>query len=300
MNSRQLQYAIALSENLNISQTAERLNISQPALSKQILSLEEELGVMLFDRTVTPLKLTFAGEDFIRGAKDLLFREERLKRSMEDYKEGEKGSVIIGISPFRALYFISDIVKKLQEKYSGLKVILKEMGSAQLHKEAAEGLVDFSIVNLPADANMLDIIPLHKEMLVLAVPKVYANGLKQVKNDDKLSSVCLGDCKNVPFIALGRKQELRQLFDKLCVTNDFTPDITTEVVGITTAWSLCNAGVGACVLPFRFIEGNAIGKDIEIYSLKDAEILREPAIIMRKGAHISKFAKDAIDLIKNR
>lgn len=300
MNSRQLQYAVALSENLNISQTAELLNISQPALSKQILSLEEELGVTLFERSVTPMKLTDAGENFIRDAKDLLFREEQLKHSMEDYKNGAKGSIVIGISPFRAIYFISDIVKKLHEKYPGLKVVLKEVGSAQLHKEAAEGLVDFAIVNLPADKNLLDIIPLEKERLVLAVPKAFCDSLKQRKKGSKMSSISLKDCEKIPFIATGKNQELRQLFDKLCLTNDFTPNITTEVVGITTALSLCNAGVGACVLPFRFIEGNGIGEKVGIFSIKGAEIVRQPAVIMRKGAYISKFTKDAIEFIKNR
>ena len=67
MNSRQLQYAIALSEIRNFSQVAEKLNISQPALSKQILSLENELGVKLFDRATTPLLVTPAGQQFIQG-----------------------------------------------------------------------------------------------------------------------------------------------------------------------------------------------------------------------------------------
>ena len=68
MNLRQLQYAVALSRTLNISQTAENLKITQPALSKQILSLEKELGLALFDRSTTPLKLTQAGENFIKFA----------------------------------------------------------------------------------------------------------------------------------------------------------------------------------------------------------------------------------------
>ena len=61
MNLRQLQYAVALSRTKNISQTAENLKISQPALSKQILLLEKKLGVLLFDRTTNPLKLCKTG-----------------------------------------------------------------------------------------------------------------------------------------------------------------------------------------------------------------------------------------------
>ena len=76
MNSRQLHYAIMLSEIRNFSQVAEKLNISQPALSKQILSLENELGIKLFDRTTTPLTVTPAGQHFIQGAADLVYKED--------------------------------------------------------------------------------------------------------------------------------------------------------------------------------------------------------------------------------
>ena len=75
MNAKQLQYVIALSQARSFSEVAEQLNISQPALSKQVIGLEQELGVRLFDRSTTPLSLTPAGEHFVREAKDLLFKE---------------------------------------------------------------------------------------------------------------------------------------------------------------------------------------------------------------------------------
>ena len=71
MNTKQIQYVLALSETLNFSQTAEQLCITQPALSKQILHIEKDLGVKLFDRNHTPLTLTPAGEYFVRNARRL-------------------------------------------------------------------------------------------------------------------------------------------------------------------------------------------------------------------------------------
>ena len=74
MNSKQIQYAIKLSKIRNFSQVAEQLNITQPALSKQIMTLEKELGVKLFDRSNNPITLTPAGEHFIRNAAEILYR----------------------------------------------------------------------------------------------------------------------------------------------------------------------------------------------------------------------------------
>ena len=79
MNSRQLQYAILLSETLNFSQVADQLGISQPSLSKQILALEAELGIKLFDRNHSPMTVTPAGEYFIEEARELLRHHEMIR-----------------------------------------------------------------------------------------------------------------------------------------------------------------------------------------------------------------------------
>ena len=76
MNTKQIQYALALSETLSFSQVAEQLGITQPALSKQIQHLETELGVKLFDRNHSPLTLTPAGEYFVRNARELVYKED--------------------------------------------------------------------------------------------------------------------------------------------------------------------------------------------------------------------------------
>ena len=116
MNTKQIQYAVELSLDLNFSQTADRLGISQPALSKQILALEKELEVRLFDRATVPMTLTAAGEHFIRRARELLYQEDQLLRSMDAYKSGESGRLVIGISPFRSQYLIPSVVQAVRRR----------------------------------------------------------------------------------------------------------------------------------------------------------------------------------------
>ena len=112
------------------------------------------------------------------------------------------------------------------------------------------------------------------------------------------ATININDCADLPFIALGKTQELRQMFDKMWITNNFNPQITTEVVGITTAWNLALAGVGATVLPYQFLDDKSIGEDVEIFLIDNFTTTRQPAIVMRKNKRISKYAKTAMDLIK--
>ncbi len=295
MNAKQLQYAVALSKALNYSQVAEQLNISQPALSKQIIALERELGVRLFERGV-PLQLTPAGEHFIREAEDILFREDQLKRSMQDYKIGERGQLVIGISPFRSLYLIPSLVKKVRDRYPGIQVRLREISSDILRKEAAEGKYDFAIINLPVDESVLDVRPIEPDTLVLAVPTAMLDKVQHLPGGD-LPEVDMSDCRNLPFIVVGPTQEMRQLFDKLCSAANLKPKIAMEVVGVTTAWAMCRAGIGATLLPYQFISDNEFDDRITLLKLKNASSFRQPAIVTRRGQHLSPYAQYAMDLL---
>ncbi len=294
MNTRQLRYALMLYENLNFSLVAEKLGITQPALSKQILNLENELGVKLFDRTTTPLTVTPAGEHFFKESRKLVYREEQILRSMEEFKSGERGRLTIGISPFRSLYLIPNIIKKVKLQYPHVEVVLHEASSDALRKEAAEGKYDFAVVNLPVDETLLDVTPIELDDLVLAVPTDMCEGLW---SDEQIE---LSRCKNLPFVVVGQTQEMRRLFDKCCAAADFQPKIAVEVVGISTAWAMCREGIGATLLPRQFATYMGTGESVRLFSVKQNVRTRQPAVITRKGQYISEYAEYAIGLLTNK
>ncbi len=298
MNTRQLQYAVLLSQIRNFSLVAEKLNITQPALSKQILSLETELGVKLFNRTSNPLTLTAAGEHFIREAKELIYKEEQLLRSMERYESGKAGQLVIGITPLRSSYLISDTVKAVRDAFPEITVKLREAASGILRKEIAEGKYDFAIVSLPVDDSVLNVLPLEQDRLVLAVPEDLVHLLPDA---DTLEEIEFSDCKNLPFVVAGQGQEMRVLFDKLCASASFTPSIAVEVVELATAWTIASAGVAAAVLPKQFVEKGHHSDSVKIISIKNAPYTRQLAIVTKRGQYISHAAELAIDLLsKNK
>lgn len=296
MNSRQIQYAITLSQTLNFSQAASKLGISQPSLSKQILSLEEELGVKLFDRNRVPLNLTPAGEYFIQKAQELLYREEQLHREIRKFRSGENGQLTIGMTPFRSTYLSTDIVKKVRDEFPGVKVTLHEVGIAQLRKDAADGKLDFAIINLPVDTSLMDVIPLKQDTLVLAVP----NSMRELIDDseDTQESLDLIRASKLPFVVLGQGHELRQHFDNMCSTAGFVPNIAAEVTAISTAWSMIHAEVGAAIVPLQPSSNTLADEGITFYKIKNSLYSRQTAIVTRRGQYLSKYAKYAIDLLK--
>lgn len=296
MNTKQIQYALALAETLNFSRAAEQLGIFQPALSKQILNLENELGVKLFDRTTNPLALTSAGEYFLREAQSLLYQEDQLRRSLEEFKSGERGRLVIGLPPLRALYLIPTITAKLRERFPGVQVVLHESSTDTLRKEAAEGKYDLAIVTLPVDESVLDVTPIEPDTMVLAVPKAMAAALP-FEEGEPFPIIGLENCRDLPFISVGQTQVMRQLFEKTCAAANFRPYIAAECVGVTTAWALCRAGVGATLLPLQLIRHIGGADELALFTLKHSVRSRELAIITRRGQYLSPYAAYAIQLL---
>ncbi len=296
LNLRQLHYAVMLSETGNFSQLAEKLNITQPALSKHILTLEKELGIQLFDRTTAPLSLTAAGEFFIKEAKELLYKEDQMLRSMKQFCTGERGELTIGITPFRSAYLIPDIVKRVREEFPGVRVKLIEEGSEQLRKDAADGRFDFAIVNMPVDETLLRATPIEPDKLVLVYSRELEDTFTALKDKDEID---FRSCEELPFVVLGAGQEMRVLFDNLCTSLNVYPEIAAEVVNMTTAWEMACAGVAATLLPLQFVN-SAADRKLVVKRLVNSVQLRQPAIVTRKGQYISPYAKYAIDLLTDK
>lgn len=294
MNSRQLQYAVLLSQTRNFSQVADQLGISQPSLSKQILSLEAELGIKLFDRNHSPMTVTPAGEYFIQEARELLYKEDQLYKGLDRFKSGENGRLVIGVTPFRSLYLMPGIVRRVKARYPGVQVVLHEANSTQLRKEAAEGKYDFAVVNLPVDDSVLDAVPIEPDTLVLAVPA----SMQALLPENAGTAIDFASVRELPFVVLGQSQELRQLFDKLCAAAEFHPNIAAEVVGVTTAWAMAHAGVGAALLPLQFVSSQHFDENLILLTIQDNTYIRQPAIVTRRGQYLSDYARYAMELLQ--
>ena len=140
---------------------------------------------------------------------------------------------------------------------------------------------------------MLEATPLEPDTLVLAVPKAMAE-----KVDAADGHISFAQAKGLPFVVLGKNQELRQLFDKLCAVAEVEPEIAAEVVGVTTAWAMARAGVGAALLPLQFVRSAHFAEDLVLFTLEDNTYSRQPAIVTRRGQYISPYAQYAMDLLK--
>lgn len=120
MDIKHLRYATALAQELNFARAAEKLHLSQPALSRAIQTLEEQLGFLLFDRNKRNVATTTAGEAFLQQAKGILFQMRTLELNMAQLRDGSGGHVAFGAGPSPTNSLLNETLAALRRQYPGI------------------------------------------------------------------------------------------------------------------------------------------------------------------------------------
>ena len=103
-------------------------------------------------------------------------------------------------------------------------------------------------------------------------------------------------CEKLPFVVVGKNQEMRQLFDRLCVRSQIQPSIAMEVVGVATSWEMVRAGIGAALVPLQFVKNKNM-EGITLLSIKDGITTRQPVVVTRHGQSQTEYARYAIGIL---
>lgn len=142
MELRHLRYFVAVAEELSFRKAAQRLNISRPALSKQVKDLEDEIEVRLLDRDTVSVALTKAGELFLEDSQKLLSMAEQAIERASQAQSGHRGRLRIGSVGIIATDFLPRTLKIFKQKYPGVEVVFVEMLPAEQLDALAQGRID--------------------------------------------------------------------------------------------------------------------------------------------------------------
>lgn len=163
MNFTQLEYLKDLYNHGSFSAAAQRLGITQPALSLQIQKLEEELGFKLLDRTKRPLQFTGEGKYFYHKSIEILKMVEELKLASIELSEEVKGNVQVGIIPTLAPYLVPMFINELNKSHPGLQIDVSEQKTEDIISNLKLGDLDCGILSTPIVVNGIIFEPLFYE-----------------------------------------------------------------------------------------------------------------------------------------
>ena len=243
MELRHLRYFVAVAEERNFTRAAERLHIAQPPLSRQIQQLEEELGVVLIEKGVRPLRLTEAGAFFYAHAKPLLDQVRDLRTMTQRVGKLER-KLSVGFVASTLYGLLPDIIRRYREANPEVDVTLHEMTTVEQLKALKEGRIDVGFGRIKSEDTSIRRILLREEPMVVAL----FPGHRLAEREGNLR---LTDVMHEPLL-LYPKAPRPSFADQVLAAfreANLTPDHVTEVRELQIAMGLVAAGQGIAIVP---------------------------------------------------
>ncbi|WP_249870069.1 LysR family transcriptional regulator [Oceanobacillus saliphilus] len=244
MEIRQIQYFMEVAEREHMTDAADAMHVAQSSVSRQILNLENELGVELFIREGRNVKLTPIGKIFLERMKQVMNLMEEAKREVIEYLNPEKGTVRIAFPISMAAYTLPSIIYAFRTRYPEAKF---QMSNA-LYDDLIDGVVkgNFNLAMIAPMPNKNKVkkingTTLFTENIVALIPHNHPLATK--------TSIMLQELKNDPFVVLPEGYIFREQVIQACQQAGFSPNIAFEGKDIDALKGLVSASLGVALMP---------------------------------------------------
>lgn len=295
MDLKQIEYIVKIAEEKNITRAAEKLFLTQPALNKQLLKLEKELGVPLFHRVKNAWELTYAGEVYVENARSILNIKNETYKIINDIANVKKGRLSVGFIPERGSTMFSHVYPEFYRMYPKITVEPTEARALQLESLISKGALDIAFITLPSNEIPVNpIIPISKEELVLAVPINHKLSHLATPLEDKLTCIDLSLFKDDVFVLTSRETTSRCRIDAFFDEAGFFPNILLEVSNSSAIIDMVSNGICCSIMPRYYAKND--GRTV--YFSLETEPSWELAASYKKDSYLNQASLDFIELAK--
>lgn len=248
----QLRSFVAVAEDLSFRKAAERLHVSQPPLTRQIRSLEESLGVTLFDRGRRNVTLTPAGRMFLTEARSLVEAAGRARRLVRDVHAGRVGSVRVGYIEPAAFDLLPHVLARFRRALPGVDLELHEMHSFEAVRQLEQHKVDVAYLRPPVESTTIELTMLHPDRLIAVLPEGHGFGAGPIR---------LSDLRDEPFVTYASSlgSGITGAALQACAAAGFSPRVEGYATSTPMLMSLVAGGTGVGLVAHQFSKIPYIG-----------------------------------------
>jgi LysR family nitrogen assimilation transcriptional regulator len=286
MDFKQLRTFLAIVETGNVTRAAELLHIVQPAVSRQLRLLEEDVGSALFDRTRRGMQLTKAGKTLVEYARRALNELDRARAEISPTQVGISGIVTIGLLPSTSDLLAGPLVSRIARKYPGVKIRIAVGHAGTLQTWLESGEVDVALLYEPTNTASILMQPLLEEsMCVVGLPK---HGLTLSK------TVSLRELVRTPMILPSAPHGIRMLVDHACMQLGIDLAVVAETNAMSVQKSLVLGGHGVTILPLIAVAGEVAAGTLSAARLANPLVTRKLALAVSASRQLSMPVQHAI------
>ncbi|HUY81368.1 MAG TPA: LysR family transcriptional regulator [Acidobacteriaceae bacterium] len=291
MDFEQLRTFMEVSRLRSFSRAAEKLSVTQPAISAQIRTLENEVGARLFDRDGGKVTFTAAGRVFEPFAEHCLQCHNHIMVTVGELHRTPRGEISVSANEATSLYVLPTVFAQFKRQYSRVGLSIVRADRMRTVEAVLSREVDFGVVSLPVKDARLTVDTLHRDDVVLVAPAEHPLGARE--------SVQLADLMPYPLL-LPKQGRQRDLIDDLFRTNDLEPRIAMEVESSELLKRLISAGLGIGFLPRGNVQENTKNGTLKTIKVEGVRLHRELALIYRKDKTLTRAAHVFLEIATGR
>ncbi|MCH7742504.1 MAG: LysR family transcriptional regulator [Proteobacteria bacterium] len=285
MDFESLRAFIIVSDQRSFSLAAERLHLTQPAVSKRIALLEHHLGVKLFDRIGRTVNLTEAGSELYPRATEILSRVEDSKRAISNLAQTVSGNLSLATSHHIGLWRLPDVLKAYSIRYPGVSLDLHFMDSEVAHEQIVQGNLELGVITLsPTRHERLNAMPIWHDQLTFVCAANHP--LAETRRIDV--ETLAGYPAILPDMSTFTGRIIKQMFDQ----KGLTLKLSMSTNYLETIKMLITVGLGWSVLPHSMLDESTCVLDVP-----DATIERTLGVIHHVQRSLSNAGRAFIDLL---
>jgi LysR family hydrogen peroxide-inducible transcriptional activator len=276
MTITQLQYVLAVAEYKNFTLAAEKCFVTQPTLSMQIQKIEEELNILIFDRSKKPIQLTEIGQKIVNQAKNIVNEAGRIKDIVEQQKGFVGGEFRLGIIPTIMPTLLPMFLTNFIKKYPKIKLIIEELNTDEIILRLKNGHLDAAIAATPLMEEKLKEIVLYFEPFVAYVPQ---NKSIAEKDEIEVSDLNLDD-----ILLLQDGHCFRDGILNLCKNQNYSKNSSFQIESgsFETLIRLADEGLGTTLLPYLHTLELKDKDKLKLRHFKEPKPAREVSLIFPK------------------
>ncbi|ASO07034.1 LysR family hydrogen peroxide-inducible transcriptional activator [Arenibacter algicola] len=291
MTITQLQYVLAVAEYQNFTLAAEKSFVTQPTLSMQVQKLEDELDILIFDRSKKPITITEVGAKIVAQAKNIVNEANRIKDIVDQEKGFIGGEFTLGIIPTIMPTLLPMFLRTFIKKYPKVNLIIKEQNTENLIRNLQDGHIDAAIAATPLEIEFIKERPLYYEPFVGYVPPNHRLGriAELVPEDLEIADVLLlrdGHCFRDGVINLCNASKNYQ-----------EEHFQLQSGSFETLINLSNEGLGMTLLPFLNTIELDDKKKQNLKFFKNPSPAREVSLIYHKSELKIQITEALYDVI---
>lgn len=306
MNTQNIDYFLTIVQTGNLTRAAEKLFISQPSLSQYLKRLEKSLNQKLFDRTISPIRLTYAGERYYQYAIQVKKLNENIRRELTDLSSSHSGLLRLGVALWRGAVLLPDVYPAFHARYPDVHIELLEARSSQLQSALLNDRIDLAVMNLPRSIHYekFSFEVIHEEKILLAAPtqNPYVQALlaQQTLSEGQRPHTSLDLLDHIPLILTKQGQNLTYEVTRILELNHAKPDILMETGNLSTAIHLTSKQLACAFVPEEGANLFVHPDQVVYFELDSSvECIWDLAVLYRRDSYLNQICRLFIDELKS-